>query len=66
MCFRPSAVDGVKKNNVQMGECPSCGQPVAANAGISGGTCPHCGNAIPSQTNTSQGQQDSRQNVKIL
>jgi predicted RNA-binding Zn-ribbon protein involved in translation (DUF1610 family) len=49
MCFRPSAVDGVKKSNIQYSECPSCGQPVAANIGVTSGTCPHCGNAIPAK-----------------
>ena len=67
MCFRPSAVDGVKKNNVQYGECPTCGQPVAANAGVTSGTCPHCGNAIPSKSSdegSSHGS--SKHNVRIL
>ena len=66
MCFRPSAVDGVKKTNVQYGECPTCGQPVAANAGVTSGSCPYCGNAIPSDAATSSGHQSSDRNVRII
>ena len=47
MCFRPSALVGNSTGNIEVGTCPSCGQPVAASAGVTSGTCPHCGNAIP-------------------
>jgi len=65
MCFRPSAVDGTKNNNIQMGICESCGQPVAASIGITSGTCPHCGNVIPAKPSPSQSSH-SQHNVKIL
>ena len=65
MYFRPSAVDGVKKNNMQYGECPSCGSQVAANAGVTSGTCPYCGNAIPAQSSNEQALH-SDHNIKIL
>ena len=67
MCFRPSAVDGAQKNNVQTGTCPTCGQPVAAAPGITSGTCPYCGNAIPvNPTSDASNAGGSGQNVKIL
>ena len=50
MCFRPAAVDGVDRNPIELGECPTCGMPVAANLGTNQGTCPYCGNAIPPGT----------------
>ena len=62
MCFRPSAIDGNKTNNIQMETCPSCGEPVAAS--ITSGTCPHCGNAIPAKTSTDNIPSNS--NVKII
>ena len=46
MCFRPMTVDNYR-NDIQRGECPTCGMPVAAKEGVSSGTCPHCGSAIP-------------------
>ena len=45
MCFRPSAVDS--NPDTQQGECPTCGMPVAAEAGVTSGTCPYCGDPIP-------------------
>ena len=65
MCFRPSAVDGSKKNEVQYGECPSCGNPVAANVGITSGTCPYCGNAITTDAPIERSNNLSH-NVKII
>ena len=65
MCFRPSAVDGTKRD-VQYGECPTCGSPVAANAGVSSGTCPYCGNAIPADTPHESGASGSSQNYRII
>lgn len=46
MCFRPSALDNYR-NDIQRGECLTCGMPVAAQEGVTNGTCPHCGSAIP-------------------
>ena len=66
MCFRPSAVDGIKRNNVQYGECPTCGQPVAANAGITSGTCPYCGNAIPADSAGQSAGHDPARNARII
>ena len=66
MCFRPSAADGARHDNVQTGTCPTCGLPVAASVGITGGTCPHCGGAIPSSTSPQPGQPDGGGNVRIL
>ena len=65
MCFRPSAVDGVHDSSVQYGECPTCGQPVAAEAGVTSGTCPYCGNAIPAESAIESASHDSR-NVRII
>ena len=48
MCFRPSALAS-NEPQVQMGECPSCGQPVAASIGIISGECPYCGKPIPQE-----------------
>lgn len=64
MCFRPSAIVN-NESQVQYGECPSCGQPVAASVGINSGTCPYCGNAIPTKPSTDT-VNHSDQNVKIL
>ena len=66
MCFRPSAVTGVSDGRVQTGECPTCGQPVAANAGVTSGTCPYCGNPIPVGTPSETATSDSSQNVRII
>ena len=66
MCFRPSAVDGVNSNNAQYGECPTCGQPVAAQPGVTSGTCPYCGNAIPSGAPSESGSGDSSRNYRII
>lgn len=65
MCFRPSAVAGNSGNQVQMGTCPSCGQPVAASIGIMGGNCPHCGKPIPSEPQN-DGAVRPDANVKII
>ena len=65
MCFRPSAVAG-NEPQVQMGKCPSCGQPVAASVGITSGTCPHCGKPIPVDPKNEPGNVDPAKNVKIL
>lgn len=46
MCFRPMSVDNYR-DDIQKGECPTCGMPVAAKAEVSKGTCPYCGSAIP-------------------
>lgn len=45
MCYRKSFVTG-PTDQVQTGECPSCGMPVAAPIGITQGTCPYCGKTI--------------------
>ena len=45
MCFRPPAIH--RDPNDQYGECPTCGMPVAAEAGVTSGTCPYCGDPIP-------------------
>ena len=66
MCFRPSAVDGVSDGSVQTGECPTCGQPVAAQPGVSSGTCPYCGNAIPTESPSQNATSDSSQNYRII
>ena len=66
MCFRPSAVAG-SEPQVQMGTCPSCGQPVAASVGITSGECPHCGKPIPVPANNAgAGGIDPMKNAKIL
>ena len=65
MCFRPSAVDGVR-NDIKYGECPTCGGPVASNPGVSSGTCPYCGNAIPANNSTDNGSRDPSKNVRII
>ena len=65
MCFRPSAVAG-SAPQVQMGTCPSCGQPVAASVGIMAGTCPHCGKPIPLDPKNEAGGVDPMKNAKIL
>jgi endogenous inhibitor of DNA gyrase (YacG/DUF329 family) len=36
-------------SDVVTGNCPTCGMPVAAEAGVTSGTCPYCGEAIPAQ-----------------
>lgn len=66
MCFRPSAVAGISDNSVQTGECPTCGQSVAANQGVSSGTCPYCGNVIPADTPSNISQSDSSANYRII
>ena len=38
MCFRPSAVS-MNDSSIQTGECPNCGMPVAAPAGVTSGDC---------------------------
>ena len=65
MCFRPSAVAG-NEPQVQMGTCPSCGQPVAASVGIVSGDCPHCGKPIPVEPTKEAGGVDPAKNAKIL
>lgn len=52
MCFRPSAAVA-NEPQVQYGECPSCGQPVAASVGITSGECPHCHKPIPKELSNS-------------
>lgn len=66
MCFRPSAVAGNSGNQVQMGSCPSCGQPVAASIGITGGDCPHCGKPIPVEAKGDTGIVDPGKNAKLF
>ena len=66
MCFRPSALHDAKQNNVQYATCPSCGQPVAANAGVTSGNCPHCGKPIPQDPTTTGNVSASDHNVRIL
>jgi threonine dehydrogenase-like Zn-dependent dehydrogenase len=67
MCFRPSAVSGSSnKGGTQYTECPSCGQPVAANAGVTSGTCPYCYKPIPTNSPSEQAQQGNDSNPKIL
>lgn len=51
MCFRPSAMVQ-NDSDIVTGNCPTCGMPVAAEAGVTSGTCPYCGEAIPAQPNT--------------
>ena len=53
MCFRPSAAVA-NEPQVQYGECPSCGQPVAASVGIISGECPHCHKSIPRESGNIQ------------
>ena len=65
MCFRPSALAG-NESQVQMGTCPSCGQPVAASVGIASGDCPHCGKPIPVEPTKEAGGVDPAKNAKIL
>ena len=65
MCFRPSALAG-NEPQVQMGTCPSCGQPVAASVGITAGECPHCGKPIPADPRSDTGNVDPAKNAKIL
>ena len=54
MCFRPSALVA-NEPQVQTGECPSCGQPVAASIGIVSGECPHCHQPIPKESSDKMG-----------
>ena len=65
MCFRPSAFVG-NEPQVQTGECPSCGMPVAASIGIESGTCPHCGKPIPTDPKSGGDVIDPAKNAKIL
>ena len=65
MCFRPSAVAGTEPQ-VQMGTCPSCGQPVAASVGITSGKCPYCDKPIPVDPKSDAGVADPVKSVKIL
>lgn len=65
MCFRPSALAG-NEPQVQMGECPHCGQPVAASVGIISGDCPHCGKPIPAEPVSDSGTIDPGKNTKIF
>ena len=54
-----------QKKRISYDECPSCGQPVAVNAGVTSGTCPHCGNAIPAKS-PSNASHENIYNVRIL
>ncbi len=65
MCFRPSALAG-NEPQVQLGTCPSCGQPVAASVGISAGECPHCHKPIPADPKSDATITDPIKNLKIL
>ena len=65
MCFRPSAVAG-NEPQVQMGTCPSCGQPVAASVGITSGEVPYCYKPIPADPKNNAGGVDPKKNAKIL
>ena len=65
MCFRPSPV-AMNEPQVQMGTCPSCGQPVAASIGISSGKCPYCDKSIPTNPQSDAGDADPAKNAKIL
>ena len=65
MCFRPSAVSQ-DSSNIQTGTCPTCGMPVAAEAGVTSGTCPHCGEAIPAAPTGGLGDADASQGKRIL
>ena len=65
MCFRPSAVS-MNDSSIQTGECPNCGMPVAAPAGVTSGDCPHCGNPIPAAPNGQEGAPNPGNNVRIL
>ena len=65
MCFRPSALAG-NEPQVQMGTCPSCGQPVAASVGIMAGECPHCHKPIPSDPQSDSGAIDPAKDVKFI
>ena len=65
MCFRPSAMVA-NEPQVQMGTCPSCGQPVAASIGITSGECPHCHKPIPLEPASNAGSADLGKNAKIL
>ena len=65
MCFRPSAVAG-SEPQVQMGTCPSCGQPVAASVGITSGKCPYCKEPITAESTIGGMVVDAVKNVKII
>ena len=66
MCFRPAAVDGYDNRSVEVGECPTCGMPVAANIGTTSGICPYCGNSIPPGTPYEIVPPEHGQNVRII
>ena len=50
MCFRPNALTQ-NDSNTQIGNCPTCGMPVAAEEGVTSGTCPYCLETIPAPIN---------------
>ncbi len=64
MCFRPSAVD--HDRDIQQTTCPTCGMPVAAEAGTTSGTCPYCGDPIPPDSPDGFGNTDPSHDVRIL
>jgi|GEM_PF-885851 len=65
MCFRPSALNA-SGSQIETGTCPSCGQPVAADAGTTSGTCPYCGNPIPTNPTNEGDAQNPGNNPRIL
>lgn len=65
MCFRPSAMTQ-DSANIVTGNCPTCGMPVAAEAGVTSGTCPYCSNAIPADKPAKAIGVDPSGNVQIL
>ena len=64
MCFRPSAVN--HDRDIQQTTCPTCGMPVAAEAGTTSGTCPYCGEPIPPDSPDGFGNTDPSRDVRIL
>ena len=65
MCFRPSPVSS-SNDNINQGTCPTCGMPVAAEAGTTSGTCPYCGEPIPPNDSGQGGTPEDPKNVRIL
>ena len=65
MCFRPSAL--MQNNaNIVTGTCPTCGMPVAGEAGVTSGTCPYCGNAIPAELSENINPLDPASDIRVL
>ena len=63
MCFRPSTA--AYNSNIQVGTCPNCGEPVAAEVGVTEGVCPYCKQFIPQDEQGEYGF-DPNQNYRVL